>query len=153
MIYLWLLLISLKSNISEKKYYLIKMKNVEIILFLLVSLVFSAQPPKIKKMNQITPNQPTIMKNKKAHLGLIRKRFLASTTTIENSKLTVNFEDNSSTLEHQITIVANDLEERKSISNWSFNTASKGIEVISNTCEIQVKSTGSKTDKTLHSYS
>ena len=124
------------------------MKNVEIILFLLVSLVFSAQPPKIKKMNQITPNQPTIMKNKKTHLGLIRKRFLASTTTIENSKLTVNFEDNSSTLEHQITIVANDLEERKSISNWSFNTSSKGIEVISNTCEIQVKSTGSKTDKT-----
>ena len=44
--------------------------------------------------------------------------------------------------------MANDLEERKSISNWSFNTASKGIEVISNTCEIQVKSTGSKTDKT-----
>ena len=85
----------IKIKYFGKKYYLIKMKNVEIILFLLVSLVFSAQPPKIKKMNQITPNQPTIMKNKKTHLGLIRKRFLASTTTIENSKLTVNFEDNS----------------------------------------------------------
>ena len=86
--------------------------------------------------------------DKKTHLGLIRKRSLKSSTTIENSKLTVNFGEDYQTVEHQLTILPNDLESNHFISSWSFNSDSQGIEIVSNTCEIQAQSTGKKTEKT-----
>ena len=125
-----------------------QIKNVFILFFIIHSLAFCAQPPTIEKMSQIIPDAPSIVKgHKNTNLGLIRKRLDSSQKTIENSKLTINFYDDYKTVEHQITLVANNLANNYYLNGWSFSTNSEGIEVISNNCEIQEKSNSKKTNK------
>ena len=113
------------------------MKNVFIALFIIISLVYCAQPPTLEKMRQIIPDNPSVEKKDK-NTNLSFKRLESTSTKIENSKLTVNFEDNYQTLEHQLEIVPDNLENGYYISGWSFSTESEGIELsdISNSCEI-----------------
>ena len=124
------------------------MKNVIFLLFIIFSLVFCAQPPSIEKMKQIIPDTVSIVKkDKNANLGHARKRLELASTKIENSKLTVNFDADYRTIEHQMTIVAENLQEGYYLTGWSFSTENDGIELISNNCEIQDKSTSKTTNK------
>ena len=124
------------------------MKNVFYLLFIIFSLAFCAQPPTIEKMKQIIPDTVSIVKKgKNANLGPIRKRLESASTKIENSKLTVNFDADHRTIEHQMTIVPDNLQEGYYLSGWSFSTENDGIELISNNCEIQDKSTSKTTNK------
>ena len=124
------------------------MKNVIFLLFIIFSLVFCAQPPAIEKMKQIIPDTVSIVKkDKNANLGHARKRLELASIKIENSKLTVNFDADYQTIEHQMTIVAENLQEGYYLTDWSFSTENDGIEVISNNCEIQDKSKSEATKK------
>ena len=113
------------------------MKNVFIALFIIISLVYCAQPPTLEKMRQIIPDTPSVEKKDK-NTNLSFKRLESTSTKIENSKLTVNFEDNYQTLEHQLEILPDNLENGYYISGWSFSTESEGIELsdISNSCKL-----------------
>ena len=124
------------------------MKNVFYLLFIIFSLAFCAQPPTIEKMKQIIPDTVSIVKKgKNANLGPIRKRLESASIKIENSKLTVNFDADYRTIEHQMTIVPDNLQEGYYLTGWSFSTENDGIELISNNCEIQDKSTSKTTNK------
>ena len=118
------------------------MKNIFISLFIIISLTYCAQPPTIEIIKQIIPDTPSVVKKDK-NTNLSFKRLSSTPTKIENSKLTVNFEDNYQTLEHQLTIVPD------YISGWSFSIDSEGIELsdISNTCELDDASNGKSTKK------
>ena len=124
------------------------MKNVFIALFIIISLVYCAQPPTLEKMRQIIPDTPSVEKKDKS-TNLSFKRLESTSTKIENSKLTVNFEDNYQTVEHQLEIVPDNLENGYYISGWSFSTESEGIELsdISNSCELVYSSNGKSTNK------
>ena len=125
-----------------------KIQNVFILLFIINSLTLCAKPPTIEKMSQIIPDAPSIAKrDKNSNLGLIRKRLDSASTTVENSKLTINYYDDYKTIEHQITVVPKDLPNNSYFTSWSFYTDSEGIEVISNNCEIQEKSNSKNTNK------
>ena len=125
-----------------------KIQNVFILLFIINSLTLCAKPPTIEKMSQIIPDAPSIAKrDKNSNLGLIRKRLDEASTTVENSKLTINYYDDYKTIEHQITVVPKDLPNNSYFTSWSFYTDSEGIEVISNNCEIQEKSNSKNTNK------
>ena len=124
------------------------MKNIFISLFIIISLTYCAKPPTIEKIKQIIPDTPSVVKKDK-NTNLSFKRLSSTPTKIENSKLTVNFEDNYQTLEHQLTIVPENLQNGYYISGWSFSTDSEGIELsdISNTCELVDASNGKSTKK------
>ena len=124
------------------------MKVVFISIFIILSLFYCAQPPTIEKVSQIIPDTPSVVKKDK-NTNLSFKRLESTSTKIENSKLTVNFEDNYQTVEHQLEIVPDNLENGYYISGWSFSTDSEGIELsdISNTCELVDASDGKSTKK------
>ena len=117
------------------------MKNIFISLFIIISLTYCAKPPTIEKIKQIIPDTPSVVKKDK-NTNLSFKRLSSTPTKIENSKLTVN-------LEHQLTIVPENLQNGYYISGWSFSTDSEGIELsdISNTCELVDASNGKSTKK------
>ena len=124
------------------------MKNIFISLFIIISLTYCAKLPTIEKIKQIIPDTQSVVKKDK-NTNLLFKRLSSTPTKIQNSKLTVNFEDNYQTLEHQLTIVPENLQNGYYISGWSFSTDSEGIELsdISNTCELVDASNGKSTKK------
>ena len=97
------------------------MKNVFIALFIIISLVYCAQPLTLEKMRQIIPDNPSVEKKDK-NTNLSFKRLDSTSIIIKNSKLTIKYEVDYQTLEHQLDIVPDNLENGYYISGWSFSS-------------------------------
>ena len=117
------------------------------IFFFILFLTKCAPPPIPKPMPQIKAKAQEVI-YKKGHSNLSFKRLDsdAPTMVIDNSKATITFNENYRTIEHQLTVVTNNLPDNQYFPGYELSFPANGISDITNTCEIQ-KSDGTSAKK------
>ena len=125
-------------------------KNVIIFLIMVQFLVKCAPPPIPQPIEQIIPDTPKLInKGKRHNLSFKRLENSESTLVIENSTVTVRFDKDYKTIEHQLIIVPYNLPNNYYLNGWGFSTNSNGIilDDIYNTCEMLEENNGKTTQK------
>ena len=117
------------------KYYL-NMKNLKTILIILylISLVKTANPPIPEKMYEIVKDTPILVTPTS---NLLKRLASSGSMEIQNSTLSTSIYDDYKTEQHQIIIVAKDLDKGYYFTSYGFTTStSNNFEDIKVTCKI-----------------
>ena len=97
-------------------------ESIMFLLFLIISINKCIQPPKIESSNQIMPNTPELF-NVYSGKNLLLKdsKKPGVNILIINSTATITYYDDYQSLEHQIILVPQNLQENKCSSGFIFN--------------------------------
>ena len=77
-----------------------KKKNVIFIIFSIITLIICAPPPKIKPIEPIIVEKPTIVKTSNLALSSLKRANTEITFQLKDSTLTTYFHEDYQTLEH-----------------------------------------------------
>ena len=115
-------------------------RNVIFIFFLILNLSICAPPPKPKPLPEIIETiSELIPKKSNAHLTPKKRLNGPATLSKQNSSATINFYEDYKTIEHQLTLVPQDLEQNSCFTTWTFSSDLEGktLDGISLSCEIK----------------
>ena len=107
------------------------------ILYIIFSILFlteCAPPPIPEQKSMIVPDAPKMTSiEKKSNLAF--KRLNEAKMEIQNSTLTVKFYEDFNIEEHELIIVAKNLDTQSAFGEWSFSINSEGVDEIETNCE------------------
>ena len=118
-------------------------KNVIFIFFSILSLSVCVPPPTPKPLPEIvTFTSGLVLKKNNSHLSHKKRLDSSATLSKQNSSATIKYYEDYKTVEHQLTLVPQDLGTNACFSYWQFNMDLSGrtLDGISISCQIKSNS-------------